>query len=614
MKVETEVSAFVVRKDMVPHYKTLETAATEADEYDFMWICDGHYACKHGDKAYTITIDGDKIGCSCPAMTFHCKGNDMCKHLVAFDRRSAPQKQITDDIAMELIKAGWTGEPGNMTPPDTADAEHEALIDSAANAGWSKEHPEMTSDEDGEDNGDGDPVPLDAEKPEPPEKKQVMVRTNCPYCDWWVSLPKQDIKKALENHLKTCKKKGSANPESPLGAKMYSRTCPHCDERFDGTDLDEVKDRHREHIPICPENPANKQEQQPVSSKTEPTETPPEQKPIVKESLTPETQPEQEEETKMEEETKKTYPHPDGHVFESAEALLNYVDELKAKQTTALARQTVRHKPMIKGISPRLQEIGRIAVGEKGGMSRSGKSRLPTKLDHFIFTTLNKDEDDRYTRNAGMMEMFGENCTEIPIRLLYNDIELNFPTFYAKYARSGIKLRGDGENWTVHHSDGTREEIFDPNNERGFLDDPDVKPHGILTVLVEGQNSVGGVYKFRTTSWNSINNILSSLSLIKNMCGMLTYIPLKLVYRRMEVTPKGLGHKTWIPVVSVEFRGSIEELQDKAEEVRSYMTVKTREELVQIEDAVRDHIVDDESVSEQQDIASEFHSSSEVEN
>jgi hypothetical protein len=213
-----------------------------------------------------------------------------------------------------------------------------------------------------------------------------------------------------------------------------------------------------------------------------------------------------------------------------------------------------------------------------------------------------------------MMEMFGENCTEIPIRLLYNDIELNFPTFYAKYARSGIKLRGDGENWTVYNSDGTREEIFDPNNERGFLNDEDVKPHGILTVLVEGQNSVGGVYKFRTTSWNSINNILSSLSLIKNMCGMLTYIPLKLVYRRMEVTPKGLGHKTWIPVVSVEFRGSIEELQDKAEEVRSYMTVKTRKELTQIEDAVRDHIGDDESVSEQQDIAAEFYPSSEVEN
>ncbi len=257
MKVETEVSAFVVRKDMVPHYKTLETAAKEVDEYDFMRICKDHYVCKHGENAYLITIDGDKIGCSCPAMTFHCKGNDVCKHLAAFDRRSAPQKQITADIAMSLLKAGWTGEPGNMTPPDTADAEHDALIDSAANAGWSKEHPEMTSDEDGNDNGGGDPVPPDAEKPELPEPK--------------------------------------------LGEKVYSRTCPHCNTRFDGTDLDEVKDRHRDHIPICPKNPANKQ--QPVSSKTELTETPPEQKPIVKDSLTPETQPEQEEETKMEQNT-----------------------------------------------------------------------------------------------------------------------------------------------------------------------------------------------------------------------------------------------------------------------------------------------------------------------
>jgi hypothetical protein len=348
MKVETEVSAFVVRKDMVIPYKTLETAATEADEYDFMRICDGHYICKHKDTAYTIIVDGDRIGCSCPAMTFHCKGNDVCKHLAVFNkRRDAPQKQITNDIAMSLLKAGWTGEPSNMTPPDVADAEHEALIDSAVNANWSKEHPEMTSDEDGEDNGGGDPVPPDAEKPEPPEK----ITVTCQYCMKRATRNSQaDADAWLDSH--PCKDrprhKKQADSEPPLGAKMYSRTCPHCDERFDGTDLDEVKDRHRDHIPICPKNPANKHEQQPVGSKTEPTETPPEQKPIVKESLTTETQPEQEEETKMEEETKKTYPHPDGNVFESAEALLDYVDKLKAKQTTALAQRRVQHKPMIR--------------------------------------------------------------------------------------------------------------------------------------------------------------------------------------------------------------------------------------------------------------------------
>ena len=368
-----------------------------------------------------------------------------------------------------------------------------------------------------------------------------------------------------------------------IGEKVWRRECPHCGKLFEGTNLDEVKRRHQKHIAICPKRPKG-------GDTTQQAE--PEQK--------------QEEEAKMETEQKKTYVHPDGTEFESAEALLSYAEKSKEDKAASPARRRLRHKAMIKGISPRLQEIGRIAIGEKGGRSKNGKSLLPTKLDHFIFTTLNKDEEDRYIRDPEMMGMFGDNCTEIPIRLLYNDIELNFPTFYAKYARSGIKLRGDGENWTVYNGDGSREEVFDPNNERGFLDDPDVKPHGILTVLVEGQNSVGGVFKFRTTSWNSINNILSSLALIKNMCGMLTYIPLKLVLRKKDVQPIGMAHKTWIPVVSVEFRGSIEELQTQAIEVRKLMSGTQREEMQQIEAAVREHLDEDETLEMQRDVASEF--------
>jgi RecA/RadA recombinase len=44
------------------------------------------------------------------------------------------------------------------------------------------------------------------EDPPKKEEKPVMVRTDCPHCDWWVSLPKHDADKALENHLKTCEK------------------------------------------------------------------------------------------------------------------------------------------------------------------------------------------------------------------------------------------------------------------------------------------------------------------------------------------------------------------------------------------------------------------------
>lgn len=348
-------------------------------------------------------------------------------------------------------------------------------------------------------------------------------------------------------------------------AETVHYKCPKCDEEVD-IEADALRDWKLKHMDICPGTSANIPKKSHVSERI------------------PESQ-------------RTTLPAASKEVVH---------DTWPPKNPTVATAPRVRHKAMIKGISPQLQEIGRVAVGEKRGLSRSGKTRLPTKLDHFIFTTLDKDEEDRYIRDKSMMDMFGENCTEIPIRLLYNDIELNFPTFYAKYARSGIKLRGDGENWTVYNPDGTREEVYDPNNARGFLDDADVKPHGILTVLVEGQNSVGGVFKFRTTSWNTINNILSSLSVIKNMCGMLTYIPLKMVYRKKEVTPVGMAHKTWIPVVSVEFRGSIEDLQAQAEEVRNYMTATQKSEMLQIESAVRDHLNEDETLEVQQDVAAEF--------
>jgi len=502
MNIDTIVTRFMPRKDIVIPYKTLEKAADEAIDYKYSKVSKGHFVVETGkEPAYIIIERGGEIGCSCPSHTFNRGGepNDGCKHLAVFLKRSKPPDATPSAEVLTALKAaGWTGL--SLHPPATA-----------------------TSDPSGEE--DTDLVPG-----EDPEHDPV---------------PAPGLGETEEEHI---------------------------------AELEETSSGER----------------------------------IANVGNTIEPEPPQEEPKMEEEETeKKKYEHPDGTVFETVDALLSYITDLKeSKPAAQVPARRVQHKPMIKGISPQLQEIGRIAVGEKGGRSKSGKTRLPTKLDHFIFTTLDKDEDDGYIRDAGMMAAFGDKCTEIPIRLLYNDIELNFPTFYAKYTRSGIKLRGDGENWTVYNVDangnGTREEVFDPNNERGFLDDPDVKPHGILTVLVEGQNSVGGVFKFRTTSWNSINNILSSLALIKNMCGMLTYIPLKLVYRRKEVQPEGMAHKTWIPVVSVEFRGTIEELQAQASEVRQYMTTGQRAETQQIEAAVREHLIEDEPVEVQKDIAAEF--------
>jgi DNA-directed RNA polymerase subunit RPC12/RpoP len=565
-------------------------------------------------KTTLVEITNDTKGCGCKTFT-DTDLTLLCEHLIAFDDlKEPPQLTINSDQKMcrvlteYLFTLGWYVENRWLYPsldsPTRLDPMHEDKeLDLGIGEDTTTKSPKLATPDVSEGHGDHAPVNTD-------DLAVEMVHYKCPKCGEEVDVEKDELSDWKLNHI-TTERHLSATNNLPKTAKsvdttsdpegesnegddptpnkppkktpvpkprMMSTKCAWCGEKIErelAVDLARALDDHHK---ICPNRPKEQD-----ASKISTTEK----------------------KNKNMEEIK-TYTHPNGTPFETAEALLNYAEKQNATQTPQVSVRRVRHKAMIKGISPQLQEIGRIAVGEKGGRSKSGKALLPTKLDHFIFTTLDKDDEDRYIRDVGMMEMFGDNCTEIPIRLLYNDIELNFPTFYAKYARSGKKLRGDGENWTVYNADGTREEVSDPNNEHGFLDDKDVKPHGILTVLVEGQNSVGGVFKFRTTSWNSINNILSSLALIKNMCGMLTYIPLKLVYRKKEVTPVGMGHKTWIPVVSVEFRGSIEELQAQASEVQRLTTGVQREEMEQIEAAVRDHLDEDESADEQKDIAAEF--------
>jgi len=319
----------------------------------------------------------------------------------------------------------------------------------------------------------------------------------------------------------------------------------------------------------------------------------------------------QEEEPTMEEEETKTYVHPDGTEFVSAEMLLDYAESLKTAQEAAASQQatTFELAPMIKGIRPQMRERGRITIGKKGAPNASGRGRKTIKFDHFVFTTTDKDEQtDDYILDTEMNKRYGDQCREIPVRFLSDDITEIFHTSYAKYTASGIKLRGDGENWIVYNADGTRDYISDPDGKRGFLNDPDVKPHGILTVLVDGQDSVGSVYRWRTTGWNSINGMLSSLALCAKIAeragGRIAFLPMKLMYSFKWVTPRGQGTKKKIPVITCEFRGSIEELQERSREAMQYLTAGNGDMAQLAEANVYD--ADAETIEEQKDVAAEF--------
>jgi hypothetical protein len=87
--------------------------------------------------------------------------------------------------------------------------------------------------------------------------------------------------------------------------------------------------------------------------------------------------------------------------------------------------------------------------------------------------------------------------------------------------------------------------------------------NGVLSVIIRGTDTIGGVWKFRTTSFNTIQGITSSLYLIKRITGgPLSGLDLDLVLApKTANAPDGTSQKIY--VVGIEYTGGMEKLRDE---------------------------------------------------
>lgn len=177
MITTTEVTRYVKRVYARTPPETLKKASDECDTYTFQKAGANHYACVHGDNAYVIIERGDEVGCSCGDMTYHCQGNEICKHLTTFLRRSrVPTAKLGKEIVRDLITAGWVGANGELHPPETtSDADHAVEPMPEPPSEDYSNCRNVTSDPDGEDNGGNDPVPDRAPKPTPAPRSEPDV-------------------------------------------------------------------------------------------------------------------------------------------------------------------------------------------------------------------------------------------------------------------------------------------------------------------------------------------------------------------------------------------------------------------------------------------------------
>ena len=222
---------------------------------------------------------------------------------------------------------------------------------------------------------------------------------------------------------------------------------------------------------------------------------------------------------------------------------------------------------LIKGLVPGLPERGKIKIGGKGAKitSRQGNEfQPPLKFDHFVITTMERGPDGNFKRDEAIHAKLGDKPTRIPVRLLYDDIGLNFQSRYAAFIGRTLWCSGDGEVADRLKGKGPeREAVACPchRKEPDYKGQDRCKINGVLSVLIDHAGSVGGVWKFRTTSYNSTVGIMSSLAFIQRITGgPLAGVPLTLAVTPKQATDPD-GKQQTVYVVGLEFAGTLDALQ-----------------------------------------------------
>ena len=253
----------------------------------------------------------------------------------------------------------------------------------------------------------------------------------------------------------------------------------------------------------------------------------------------------------------------------------------------------------IKNIMNILQRIGNIKMGFKGKEHKKqggGTFRLPQKLEYFLITTMDRDPDTNdWIVDKDLMDKFGEKPKALSVYVPYDNIDLIFPREYARWSGSMRHCQGNGE--VALRTDEAGAEPVQIKCPCDKLDN-ECKPHGILSVILEGSGRIGGVHQLRTTSHNTIRNIVTSLNLLKSLTGgPLAGLPLTLTIMPMKVHPKtkpggkAPGQVT-IYVAGLEYRADtaldvspIKQLQEAAQgQVQARLS--TGQDMKQLEEAV----------------------------
>ena len=228
---------------------------------------------------------------------------------------------------------------------------------------------------------------------------------------------------------------------------------------------------------------------------------------------------------------------------------------------------------MIKGLAITPPVLGRISIGrviEKNGI------RLPQKDNQFTITSQIQEKDGWLLHP--MDEELRKDAPNgklrtIPVRMLFNDADLNLRAEYTMFDRkSGRPMCvGNGDTCRRLTQSGVQSLPCPSPTLCEFGKGGLCKPYGRLNVKV-GDDDDLGTFIFRTTGYNSIRTLAARLSYYQAVSGgLLAYMPLELKLRGKSTT---LSRRTPIYYVDlvikegVSLQEAVAEAREKAKQMK----------------------------------------------
>ncbi|WP_043224914.1 hypothetical protein [Burkholderia glumae] len=192
---------------------------------------------------------------------------------------------------------------------------------------------------------------------------------------------------------------------------------------------------------------------------------------------------------------------------------------------------------MLKGLAITPPVVGRISIGRI--VERNGK-RIPEKDDQFTLTTQVQQRGEwmLHPLNEMLRKATSGKLRAIPVRVLFNDPDLNLRSEYSLFDRETGRPVCVGNGETCRRATDVGIETLPCPSPDGcvFGRQSGCKPYGRMNVTIGDDDELGS-FIFRTTSYNSIRTLTARLHYFCAVSGnLLACLPLELKIRGKSTT------------------------------------------------------------------------------